>query len=208
MKELPVPAAERTIRLIELLLQTPAGLTAQDLLAQLDLSRSSLFELLRTLKALGYVEQGENRGRYLPGPRLQSWRRSGAGDSQELLKAFYYEANQSALDETLALVIPTAGGMLALAQVESSRQVRSVLQSGQLLEDGSACASLLAQPALHRQLVLLEQGIVFVNGLHVLAVQVGGAADRGHADTEQFRGSHQCLVRVAGALGFARRTRG
>lgn len=147
MEELPVPAAERTIRLIELLLHNPAGLTPQELLAQLDLSRSSLFDLLRTLKALGYVEQGQNRGRYLTGPRLQAWRRSGAGDSQEMLKAFYGEAHQSSLDETLALVIPAAGGMLVLAQVESSRQVRSVLQNGQLLADTSPAARLFEQPA-------------------------------------------------------------
>lgn len=146
MEELPVPAAERTIRLIELLLQNPAGLTPSELLAQLDLSRSSLFDLLRTLKALGYVEQGENRGRYLPGPRLQAWHKSAAGSSQELLKAFYHEANQSSLDETLALIIPAAGGMLVLAQVESSRQVRSVLQSGQLLLNTSPTARLFEQP--------------------------------------------------------------
>jgi hypothetical protein len=61
------------------------------------------------------------------------------------------------------------------------------------------------QPALHRQLVLLEQGIVFVDGLHVLAVQVGGAADRGYADAEQFG---RQLRRIALEVSLQRRCAG
>jgi DNA-binding IclR family transcriptional regulator len=107
------PAAERTLRLIELLLSRPEGWTPQELLVQLDLSRSSLFVLLRTLKTLGYVEQAGIRGRYVPGPRLQAWRAPQSPSAQELLTAFYQvmETARSAeiSGETLALVLPAGG---------------------------------------------------------------------------------------------------
>lgn len=54
--------AERTLRLIELLLAQPEGLTPQELQVQLDLSRSSLFLLLRTLKVLGMWSRPKNAG--------------------------------------------------------------------------------------------------------------------------------------------------
>jgi DNA-binding IclR family transcriptional regulator len=137
------PAAERTLRLIELLLSRPEGWTPQELLVQLDLSRSSLFVLLRTLKTLGYVEQAGIRGRYVPGPRLQAWRAPQSPSAQELLTAFYQEvetAQSSVLStETLALVLPAGGrgarsqeeGFIIVAQVEGSQQVRSAFITGQ-----------------------------------------------------------------------------
>ena len=43
------------------------------------------------------------------------------------------------------------------------------------------------QAALHRQFALVQAGIILIDGLDVLAVQIAGAADRGHADAEQLR---------------------
>jgi DNA-binding IclR family transcriptional regulator/nitroimidazol reductase NimA-like FMN-containing flavoprotein (pyridoxamine 5'-phosphate oxidase superfamily) len=130
--DLLVPTAERTLRLIELLLDHPEGLSPQELLPHLDLSRSSLFLLLRTLKSLGYIEQAERRGRYRPGPRLEAWRSSPAQSTKDLLTSFYQEAAHHALSETLALAIHAEGGPLLLGQVEGSRQVRSSFSAGQV----------------------------------------------------------------------------
>jgi DNA-binding IclR family transcriptional regulator/nitroimidazol reductase NimA-like FMN-containing flavoprotein (pyridoxamine 5'-phosphate oxidase superfamily) len=130
--DLLVPTAERTLRLIELLLDHPEGLSPQELLPHLDLSRSSLFLLLRTLKSLGYIEQAERRGRYRPGPRLEAWRSTPAQSTKDLLTAFYQEAAHQALSETLALAANADGGTLLLAQVEGSRQVRSSFTPGQV----------------------------------------------------------------------------
>jgi DNA-binding IclR family transcriptional regulator/nitroimidazol reductase NimA-like FMN-containing flavoprotein (pyridoxamine 5'-phosphate oxidase superfamily) len=143
-----VPTAERTLRLIELLLEQPDGLSAQELLIQLDMSRSALFLLLRTLKALGYVEQAEKRGRYRLGPRLSAWRSSPAPVLQDLLSAFYQEAARQSWGETLALAVRTGNEILILAQVEGSRQVRSVFTAGQKYSQLSAAADILTgQPA-------------------------------------------------------------
>jgi len=46
-----VPAAERTMRLLELLASAPDGLPAGEMLGELLFSRSALFALLNTLKS-------------------------------------------------------------------------------------------------------------------------------------------------------------
>ncbi len=143
---LPLGAAvERTMRLVELLLSAPDGLTPQELLLQLDISRSTLFLLLRSMKALGYVEQAEKRGRYYPGPRLQAWQQSSSPLSRDLLTAFYQEGARLNSPETLALTVRAETGVLVVGQVEGSQQVRSVLQPGQVYPGLCAAAEVLAE---------------------------------------------------------------
>ncbi|WP_299029207.1 pyridoxamine 5'-phosphate oxidase family protein [uncultured Thermanaerothrix sp.] len=125
-------SVERTLRLIEILLAHPEGVTPQDLLPRLGGARSSLFILLKTLKALGYLDQSEKRGRYLPGPRLLAWQARGDLSQQELLAAFYQESAQVAWPETVALVVPISEGLLVLAQAEGSHETRRVFQVGRL----------------------------------------------------------------------------
>jgi len=140
------PAAERTLRLIELLLARPEGWTPQELLLELDLSRSSLFVLLRTLKSHGYVEQAGKRGRYLPGPRLLAWRAPQSPTAQDMLTAFYQEIEQLALSskETLALAVPAGSGCLIVAQAESTQQVRSAYTTGQVYTGLAAPSQVLS----------------------------------------------------------------
>lgn len=146
---LSVPAAGRTLGLLELLMVNPHGVTPRECVEELGISRSTLFELLQTLKVLGYVEQSHTRGRYRPGPRLLAWRGTGSEDPQELLTAFYQEAASSTLDETLALVISNPPFILILAQAESSQRVRTAFDSNQHIdpEDTAAGAILTTAPA-------------------------------------------------------------
>lgn len=132
MKEssLPVPAAGRTLHLLEFLLAHPSGVTPQQCLAELDVTRSSLFALLQTLKTLGYIEQTQTRGRYLPGPRLLAWRGIGWKDPQDLLVAFDQETASSAIDETLALALFSPPHILLLAQRESGHHVHTSYKPG------------------------------------------------------------------------------
>ena len=139
-----VSAARRTLRLVELLLANPNGLSPQELVAELESSRSTLFVLLNTLKQLGYVEQSEKRGRYRAGARLLAWRGSGPGQSADLSQAFYQEAERRGFSETLALAAPAAAGPLVLAQVEGSLQVRAVLATGQADPTLQAASQVLA----------------------------------------------------------------
>ena len=129
-QDLPVPATGRTLQLLEFLLANPTGVTPQDCLAQLDITRSSLFALLQTLKALGYVEQTEMRGSYFPGPRLLAWRSARWKDPQDLLTAFHQETASSPIDETLALATSSLPNILLLAQRESTHHVRTSFKTG------------------------------------------------------------------------------
>lgn len=145
-------AALRTLRLVELLLASPGGMPAQELVSQLEISRSTLFLLLNTLKQSGYIEQAEKRGRYRAGPRLAQWRGSAPGDSIDLSQAFYQEIERHAggqePSETLALVTAAPAGPLVLAQVEGSQRIRSALQTGQSYPGLAAAAQVLSAEPL------------------------------------------------------------
>lgn len=170
-----IPAAERTLRLIELLISRPQGWTPQELLAQIDMSRSSMYMLLRTLKILGYVEQAGKRGRYTPGPRLKAWHISASPSPQDLLVAFANEAAATPLAETLALALPAGGRsrgrVIIVAQVEGTSLVRSAFATGQTYSDLSAAAKILASEpdelVVSQGYALTEQSEAFTLALPV-----------------------------------------
>ncbi len=159
-----ISTAEHTLHLIELFLAHPEGWTPQELLLELDLPRSSLFVLLRTLKTLRYIDQAGRRGRYLPGPRLLAWRAPHSPSNQDLLAAFYQETEAGGPPrETLALALPGrsgggkppadsgqsddaaghGGGWVIAAQVESGQQVRSTFVTGHVYSNLPAAAQVL-----------------------------------------------------------------
>jgi DNA-binding IclR family transcriptional regulator len=160
-----VPAAERTVRVLELALKYPHGMTPQMCLAQLEISRSSLFALLSTLKKLGYLEQGEERGVYRPGPRLKAWRGSIQLGPKDLLTAFYQEAMSPPVNETLALAVADREEVIILAQVQGPQRVRSVFEEGEVCQAESSAWDLLGKaPEVSIQeagyaVVLLEDAV-------------------------------------------------
>lgn len=140
---------ERALSLLEFLLDHPEGVEVLDLLEHFDGARSSLFLLLNKLKALGYVEQAERRGRYRVGPRLLAW--SGGAlrlPAADLLPAFFHEAQACDLEETLALFIPVGKEVVLLGQVEGRREVRSAFERGQRLTASSAAGQVLRLPVV------------------------------------------------------------
>lgn len=142
-------SAERTLRILELVLAHPEGLSAQVLAAETGFSRSSLFMLLKTLKTLGYLDQTEKRGRYLPGPRLLAWQARGDLNQQDLMAAFYQEVASRSWPETVALLIPVSGGVIPLAQVEGDYETRRVFNLGRLYSNLRAAEMLFApEPGL------------------------------------------------------------
>lgn len=129
---------QRTLKIIELFLSNPDGLTPQEILDETKISRSTLFSLLKSLKELGYLNQNEARGRYLPGNRLISWSGNTLPSFQTLLNAFQQETYQQDFDETIALAVPTPNGIITLAQVESNQKIRAVYTIGEPLPLSSA----------------------------------------------------------------------
>ncbi len=125
-----VPAAERTMKILELLAATPEGMTAGELEAALEIPRSALFALLNTLKELGYVAQEASRRPYLPGPRLQALQTPRATGTNALLMAFYEESALHPPEETLGLATLSDGGVVVLAEAPCDAPVRGVLTPG------------------------------------------------------------------------------
>lgn len=126
-----VPAAERTLCLLEALAASPAGLSAGELAVVLDISRSSLFALLNTLKARKYIEQSDNRGRYRLGPAVYGLLPARQHQLTTLLDAFHADPDLSLINETVALSRLEGAHTVIIAQQESSRPVRVVLRVGQ-----------------------------------------------------------------------------
>jgi DNA-binding IclR family transcriptional regulator len=126
-----VPAAERTLRLLEVLAVGANGLTAAELIDRLQLSRSSLFALLNTLKARHYVEQDDHHGRYRLGPALWALlpgRQHGLGP---LIEAFQNDVEIGMMTETVALAWLDGSETVTIAQRESQQPVRAVLRPGE-----------------------------------------------------------------------------
>ena len=47
---------ERTLSLLEIFIQNPEGLNPQEILEKIQISRSTLFTLLKELKDIGYLD--------------------------------------------------------------------------------------------------------------------------------------------------------
>ena len=126
-----VPAAERTLNILEALSSAPDGLSATELLAQLDVSRSGLLALLNTLKARHYVAQSDSRSKYQLGPALWTLLPQQKPGLEPLIAAFEAEMAQSELTETAVLFWLARQETVLLAQREGAQRVRAVFRLGQ-----------------------------------------------------------------------------
>ncbi|MCB8928105.1 MAG: pyridoxamine 5'-phosphate oxidase family protein [Ardenticatenaceae bacterium] len=127
-----VPAAERTLNILEALSSAPDGLSATELLKRLDdVSRSGLFALLNTLKARSYIEQTDNRGKYQLGPALWALLPHQSLGLEPLITAFTTEMAQVDLVETAVLLWLDRHETVLLAQHEGINRVRAVYRLGQ-----------------------------------------------------------------------------
>ncbi|WP_420628167.1 pyridoxamine 5'-phosphate oxidase family protein [Candidatus Leptofilum sp.] len=127
-----VPAAERTLNILEALSAAPDGMSATELLAQLDgISRSGLFALLNTLKARSYVEQRGSRGKYRLGSALWALLPRQAPGLEPLITAFETEMGLINLAETAVLLWLDRNETVLLAQREGIHRVRAIYRLGQ-----------------------------------------------------------------------------
>ncbi|MBI9044821.1 MAG: pyridoxamine 5'-phosphate oxidase family protein [Anaerolineaceae bacterium] len=152
------PAVENTLQIIELMMIHPEGLTAQDFISNLNMSRSSLFQLLKTMRALGYIKQIEKRGRYFSGPRLESWRYAVPHVSRDLITSFYREVERIQWAETAVLISPSGNGLTVLAQYEGQNKVRCSYTLGQLIQNSAAGEVLSGNP----------ESLIVVNGFQII----------------------------------------
>jgi DNA-binding IclR family transcriptional regulator len=150
-----VPAAERTIRLLEVLSTAAHGLTAAELMARLHISRSSLFALLNTLKARHYVDQEDSR--YRLGAAVWTLLPGRQHGLRPLIDAFQQDVELGLLAETVALAWLDGAETVIIAQRESRQSVRAVFRPGERRAAAATAAGLillagLPPSALHAHL--------------------------------------------------------
>ena len=154
-KIIAAPTVQRTIQVLEVLLFNPSGLTLRELQDKVEISRSTLFLILNTLKAMGYLDQEGKRGVYIPGPRLAAWR-AGSGSQNgglDLLSSFFQENYPDGLDETLAIIVPSEKGeSILLGQIESSKNIKVAFSLGQTFGSTTATGKIL-NPAPDQKII-------------------------------------------------------
>ncbi len=171
-----VPAAERTLNILEALGSTPDGLSATELLERLDdMSRSGLFALLNTLKARHYVEQSDSRGKYQLGPALWALLPQQQLGLEPLITAFTTEMGQIDLAETAVLLWLDRQETVLLAQREGAQRVRAVYRLGQREAAESSPGGRLLLAGLPNQVA--QQTAVFQQ------IRTEGAATQTAAET-------------------------
>lgn len=123
-----VPAAERTLTLLELLGDSPDGLTSAEILDAIGGSRSGLYALLNTLRSRDYLES--EGGRHRLGPALWALLPHRPPVLDELLDAFRDETAGSPTGETLALAWPERESIVIVVESPPERVVRAAYRMG------------------------------------------------------------------------------
>jgi DNA-binding IclR family transcriptional regulator len=135
-----VPAADRTLTVLETLAANPQGVSTAELLEMVGGSRSGLYSLVNTLKARGYVVT--DAGRHRLGPALWSLLPERPQDLETLLTAFNEELE--AVEESVALSWPRPGGTVVVAERQPDRPVRAVYRQGAVRSSHSPDARVIA----------------------------------------------------------------
>ncbi len=129
-----VPAAVRTVRILELLATSPEGLTAGQLAAALAIPHSALHALLNTLKELDYIQQAGPRLPYHLGAGARALQAPRPLGDAALIFAFHEEATRHTPEETLALGVLDDADVVILAEAPCPQTVRSVIPAGHRAE--------------------------------------------------------------------------
>ncbi len=193
-----VSSLERALRIMEALAEGPVGVTA--LANRLDINKTTVFRLTRTLQEHGYVVQLEDT-RYRLGPRCMMLAASASGDvdyRRELRWAI--EEIAEATRETALLSILAGRDVVCIDSIPSTQSVVSVATVGEiwpahmcapglafLADDEAALATYLRQP-LRRN---TEQTIASAGKLRT-ALKV--VRERGYAVNTSFFRDGVCAV--------------
>ncbi|MBD1382869.1 IclR family transcriptional regulator [Metabacillus arenae] len=125
-----VPAIEKASRVLNEIAQNPNQLRLVDISKSLSINKSSLFSLLHTLEALGWVTK-EKGDAYTLGPAIGAL--SAAYFSQfNILQSFYKEAASSVakINEHIQLGILEDGNVVYLGKMEGDSRVRLITDPG------------------------------------------------------------------------------
>lgn len=128
---MPSPTGAKTLALIDLLAQHPAGLSSAEAARKSGITGNLVFRVLKTLVEMGYATQREDNKAYTLSNRLLDLSRPKVGDRSLVLCA--HEALRSLRDdtgETVQLLIESSGKALVLEQVLGSHALQVCGQVG------------------------------------------------------------------------------
>lgn len=205
-----VPAASRTMAVLELFAREKRELSNSDLARLMDLPESSCSDLLHTLHELGYLLRTARTRRFYPTARLLAVAREIS--SSDPLYAVAAEAVELLRDRTgeTSLVGRLEGGVVkVLAFTEGHHPLRYMQNVGDKLSLhvsalGKAILTLESPEEAARQLRLkplrkVAQGTI--TDLAVLEAQVAKARDQGWIWVENEGGDGLSALAVAGYVG-------
>jgi IclR family acetate operon transcriptional repressor len=210
-----VKSADRTLAILELLIDHPDGLTLAEIQRALAIPKSSTYMLLTTMASRGFLEQDPDNRRFRVGIRL--WQ---AGQSYvvvsdlERLAIPYMERLRDELHETVQLATLDGTDNVYIAKVDSDHQLRLASRVGVRLPAyatgiGKALLSELEDEEIRRRFA----GIRFqrytpqtLTSLSALIAVVHEVRERGYAvDNSEYTPGVFCVaVPLAGRHGGAR----
>ena len=126
-------ALDRGLQLLSTLAEMPEGLSAPDLAERNELNRATVYRLLSTLGARGYVVQDPESRRYSLGPAVTSWFMG--RDSRVALAALAKPAMQELADatgETVGLFVRNGMHRICISRIDSKHALRHVRELGEL----------------------------------------------------------------------------
>jgi IclR family acetate operon transcriptional repressor len=126
-----VKSADRTLAILELLIDHPDGLTLVEIQRELEIPKSSTYMLLTTMVSRGFLEQEPGTRRFRVGVRLwQAGQSYVAVSDLEHLAIPYMERLRDEVNETVQLATLDGTDNVYIAKVDADQQLRLASRVG------------------------------------------------------------------------------
>lgn len=136
------PAVRQAFRILDQLGETSRGLRLNEILQRVDLPKSTVHRILRTLVDLGAVVHRPREATYRIGPGMAVYSRHVVSVDTGLLGLFYALAEplRDTCDETIQLGVLTGTEITFIAHVDTSQPVRLCTRVGRRLPAHASAA--------------------------------------------------------------------
>jgi DNA-binding IclR family transcriptional regulator len=129
----PVPAVSRSVRILAVLADTPAGATLSEVAGRTALSKSTASNLLRTMVAEGLLEHDSDTRRFLLGPLLLQLGAAAIGRALPFAETKQHMARLAEMTKLACLAIQRMpdGHFVALEKIESRKDIKVTINVGE-----------------------------------------------------------------------------
>jgi IclR family transcriptional regulator, KDG regulon repressor len=198
-----VPAAAKTIQILEALAECGESVTLQELIEHTGLPKSSVFVILATLESLRYVER-DTSNTFRLGPKVIQI--GAAAAQQSNLSKYFHQAARRIVEEcgeTVHLAILDQTEVIYVAREDGTHQVQFVASMGRRMPAhatgiGKALLATLPDGYIDtlysgRQLTVLTTNTI--RTLNQLKAELDGVRELGYAhDNQEYAEGLQCIA--------------